>query len=295
MKRRNIRLVHTLRDFYLLCKNSAFFRAGKTCVGRCAECHIVTTPRKWATSRVDTVVSISEYVLRTHRQYGYFDQVPSSVIYNIAGFDSRPNDLDVKPPNERLVFGYLGRVEQEKGIEVLLEALRRLSLDNWRLRIGGIGDEAYLADLKRRFVDPRIEWLGFVNAQKFYQSIDVMTIPSIWPEPLGRIVIEAFAAGKSAICARSGGIPEIAMFGKQVETYPPTDVGALASIMNRALMETSRWRKGGYRAESSHAVFSEEHVVGQYRAIYSSGPARTSQAHESLQSSLSAKKSSSYS
>jgi glycosyltransferase involved in cell wall biosynthesis len=277
VKMRRIRLVHTLHDFYLLCRNSAFFRNGKVCSRRCRECAFVTMPRKWATSRVDSVVSISQYVLSSHLRYGRFQGVPASVIYNIVESAVKPSDADCNSISRPLVFGYIGRLEQEKGIDLLLEAAGRLNGD-WRLRVAGSGKPSFVAQLKRRYSDPRIEWLGFVDAASFYQSIDVTVIPSVWPEPMGRTVIEAFAADRSVICARSGGIPEVAAFGKQVETYIATDVDALAAIMNSALRDGARWRRGGCRDEAAQSVFSEAYIVDRYRAIYSNAKTRRSEA-----------------
>jgi glycosyltransferase involved in cell wall biosynthesis len=266
VKKRNIRLVHTLRDYYLLCSRSALFRDGSTCMRRCTGCKVMTANRRSASQLVDAVVSISEYVLNCHTQRGYFSAAPSSVIYNIGGTDTARS-----PRNEQadtLVFGYIGRLEDEKGIRVVLEATRYLSGANWRLRIAGVGLERYVDTLKRRFSDPRIEWLGFTTAQQFYASIDVTIVSSVWPEPLSRTVIETFASGKSAICAQSGGIPEIAILGKVVATYPAKDARALAGLMDNALVDTDLWRSGGFRDGNALNLFTDTSIVARYRAMY---------------------------
>jgi glycosyltransferase involved in cell wall biosynthesis len=122
--------------------------------------------------------------------------------------------------------------------------------------------------LKQRFADPRIEWLGFAKSKEFFRSIDVSLISSVWAEPLPRTLIETFVAGKSAICAQSGGIPEIAMLGKVVELYPPRDVAALARLMDNALTDLVRWKSGGFQDSAAQAAFSESSVVSRYRAAY---------------------------
>lgn len=273
-KRRNLRLVHTLHNFYLLCKNSALFRDGEACRGRCRECAVVTAPRRWAAPRVNALVSVSQYVLDAHRRYRYFQRTPATVIYNIveskAGVESNTGAPRRQTRGDTVVFGFIGRLEQEKGIDVILKAARHLRSRPWRLRIAGAGKDAYVSALKRNFADPRIEWLGFVDPRGFYDSVDVVVIPSVWPEPMGRIVVEAFAAGKSAVCARSGGIPEIAAYGRQVETYPAGDVAALAEVMNRVLADPQPWRQGGYRDEAAKNAFSEDDIIDRYREVYSS-------------------------
>jgi glycosyltransferase involved in cell wall biosynthesis len=270
VKKRNIRLVHTLRDYYLICSRSALFRKGSTCVRRCADCKALTANRKSASQLVDAVVSISEYVLDCHTQCGYFSHASSSVIYNIAGTAKGPgkSGSELCAPGDPLIFGYIGRVEDEKGIQIVLEAITYLAGSNWRLRIAGAGREQYVRTLKEKYTDPRIEWLGFANSSDFYPSIDVTIISSLWPEPLGRTVIETFAAGKSAICAESGGIPEIGKLGKVVATYPARDARALAAIMDDAMANAESWRNGGFRDGFAKDLFTDAAITARYRAVY---------------------------
>jgi glycosyltransferase involved in cell wall biosynthesis len=266
VKKRNIRLVHTMRDYYLLCSRSSLFRNGCTCTRRCADCTVLTANRKAASQLVDAVVSISGYVLDRHTQRGYFPEASSSVVYNIAGAGT--SSTPKREPGADLVFGYIGKIEEEKGIRVVLEATRHLPGANWRLKIAGAGLDHYVNALKQKYTDSRIEWLGFANPQQFYASIDVTIVSSVWPEPLSRTVIETFAAGKSAICARSGGIPEIAVLGRVVETYSAKDTRALAAIMESAMQDVDRWRNGGFRDAEAMNLFSDISITERYRAIY---------------------------
>ena len=217
------------------------------------------------------MVSISEYVLDCHTRRGYFSRSASSVIYNIAGKLTSRTHSPGTDPDDPLCFGYIGRVEEEKGIGVLLEAIGKLSGSNWRLKIAGVGLDGYVKALKAKFNDPRIEWLGFTNAREFYASTDVTIISSVWPEPLSRTVIETYAAGKSAICARSGGIPEVAKLGRVVATYPAKDHRALAAIMDSAMRDTELWRSGGFRDTAALNLFTDTSIAARYRAVYQAG------------------------
>ena len=118
VKRRKISLVHTLRDYYLLCSRSALFRRVRL---HCAlsDCNL-TANRRPASHLVDAVVSISEYVLNCHTQHRYFSGSPSSVIYNIGGANTTSSPRS--HPQDRLIFGCIGRLEDEKGISVVLQA-----------------------------------------------------------------------------------------------------------------------------------------------------------------------------
>ena len=274
VKARNIRLVHTVHDYYLLCPRSNLFRDGQSCEKRCVSCRALSTVSKSCSKEPDVVVCVSEAVLKTHRHYGYFEDIPSSVIHNIEHSCERP--IDVIPAARRtdaddLVFGFIGKVSQAKGLFMLLKATTYLSRGDWRLRIAGKGQDAYVAELKRQFQDPRIEWLGFTESWSFYASIDVTVVPSLWRDPLPYVVIESFAAGKAVICAESGGLPELSLLGKRVKTYPGVDVQALVEALEQALSNKDVWRCGGLKTLDSRATFMEETVTRRYRDAYQGG------------------------
>lgn len=266
--RLGIPVVQTLRDYGLMCVRSAMFRSGRQCQSRCADCALLTTPARRGSSGIDQLVAISDHVGQAHRDAGYFEGVPGRRIFNIAGLGPAPARPPAAP-DAPLTFGFLGRVEVEKGIEVLLDACGRLGGRDWHLRIGGEGVPAYVETLKRRYPDPRIEWLGNTDASAFFATIDLLVVPSIWPEPLGRILIEALEAGLSVISSDAGGLPEIAQFGKRAEIYPATDPRALAALLNRSIDDPSPWRDGGFRSDDDIDRFSEATIIAAHRSVYS--------------------------
>ena len=266
IRRRGIPLVHTLRDYAVICTRSSLFKNGRACAQRCIECKVLTRPGKAASRQVDQLVSNSDYVIGEHQRAGYFRGVPARRIFNIVPLTPR-----VRPQravSDPLVFGFIGRVEAEKGIEVVLKACEGLQREDWRLRVAGVGVTSYVDALRARYRDPRIEWVGYTDSEAFYGSIDVLLMPSVWPEPLPRTLIEALAHGLSAICAEAGGIPEIAELPRLSLTYAPTDFRALRQAMMTALADAANWRAGGLKQPGSLAVFSEEAVVAQNRAAY---------------------------
>jgi glycosyltransferase involved in cell wall biosynthesis len=276
VRKRNIRLVHTLRDYALVCVHEGMYRNGHSCERQCLDCRLFGVARKAESSKLDAVVSNSNFTLQAHRGNGLFQNVPSHVIYNIADMDEVQDNSRRGARSATLVFGFIGLIEPRKGIEVVLEATTHLVAQDWQLRIAGRGLEDYVAALKTKYTDPRIEWLGFIRAQDFYPAIDVTLVASLWPEPLPRTLIETFAYGRSAICARSGGTPEIAGLGTTVEMYSPEDAKELAEIMDSALMTPTRWREGGFRDADSQRAFLEETVRNMYRSVYEGDPKVTS-------------------
>jgi glycosyltransferase involved in cell wall biosynthesis len=267
-RRRRIRLVHTLRDYGLVCLHEGMYREKRICESACLGCRAYSFLRKSESCKVDAVVSNSKYVLDAHSRNGFFDGVPSHVIYNIADIPEAPTKADSARVDPALTFGFVGMIEPKKGIEVVLKATRLLASSNWRLKIAGRGMEAYVSGLKQEYCDLRIEWMGFVKPEKFYPSINVSLIASVWPEPLPRTLIETFAYDRSAICSSAGGTSEIAHLGKVVATYSPENFEELASLMDAALKHPSRWLSGGFRDDQARAAFSVDAVRSQYLAVY---------------------------
>jgi glycosyltransferase involved in cell wall biosynthesis len=268
VRKRKIRLVHTLHDYYMLCVRSSMFRDGCVCERQCAGCRLMTGVKKTSSEKLDQVISVSEHVLEKHLQLAYFNRVPRSILYNVMDpVTITPEGSDGVVPGA-LVFGYIGKVEEAKGIRLLLEATQLLSRSNWRLRIAGTGIGSYLNELKRQFPDSRIEWLGFTPAADFFRSIDVCIVPSIWADPLPYVTVEALFAGKSLIASRSGGIPEIATLGRTVRMFPTGEVSALAECLEEALANMGIWQHGGFIKEESKDLFVARTITAAYSARY---------------------------
>jgi glycosyltransferase involved in cell wall biosynthesis len=268
VKRRNIRLIHTQHDYYLLCLKSSMFRNGHTCKRRCLSCTISTLPRRYAATLIDAAIPVSKYLSNQHHSAGYLTRTPTQIIPNI----NLPISVEAKPQRDAtdsLTFGYIGRIEPHKGIEVLLEACNKLQQPNWKLRIAGHGSADYLRLLRQTYLDLRIEWLGFTDASTFFHSIDICIVPSLWPEPQPYVVLEALEAGKSIVTSNSGGLPEMAAFAKHSAIFPTGDIDALAHILNEAQLNPEAWRDGGFLSTEIRERFQPQHIVAAHLAFYS--------------------------
>lgn len=269
VKRRKVRLVHTLHDYYLMCPRCTLFDKGRNCEERCLSCRVLTFARRSLSRLPDSIVSVSQHALSEHTRRHYLEDRPAAIIYNIqSAFKSLPQTANGGQLSSDMVFGFIGRVEEEKGIETLLAATRQLSTPNWKLKIAGKGLDGYVERLARRFPDPRIEWLGFTDAAEFYSSVDVVILPSLWAEPLPYVCVESLHAGRSLICASSGGIPEIARLSNIVEFFPAGNVNALAEKMNLALRSPQEWQENKIPDTSRLGAFREEHIVERYLREY---------------------------
>ncbi|MEE2849006.1 MAG: glycosyltransferase [Pseudomonadota bacterium] len=260
--RRDLPLVQTLRDWSMLCARASLFRRGRRCERRCGSCVLLTAGKRARSQGVDHVIGLSGPVLETHRAAGYFRRTPGSVIGNAAGAAAiAPRPSLAEAPTMR--FGFLGRVEPEKGIEVLLAATRGLGGD-WTLNIAGRGEADYVQGLKRAYEDPRIVWLGQVEAEAFWPQVDVLVAPAVWAEPFGRSVVEAVQQGRGVIASRIGGLPEAAQGAGMSALIEPGAAGALTAAMQAAVDQPRRWRFAAVGAPA----WTEASIVEAHRAVY---------------------------
>lgn len=123
---------------------------------------------------------------------------------------------------EDFVIVYSGRVNKDKGVSELIDAMLMLqNKPNIKLMIIGstffanaVNEDDFVLSLKERAktIKDRIVFTGFIpysQMPNYLQLADIAALPSMWEEPFGLTILEAMAAGLPLITTRSGGIPEI--------------------------------------------------------------------------------------
>lgn len=151
-----------------------------------------------------------------------------------------------RPPSQpALVIGYVGRLVEEKGLEVLLMAASRLN-GPWTLQIlGGGPDRPRLEKMTQWLgVAPRVTFdqkMPSTHLPHYFSGLDVLVLPSLtrpnWKEQFGRVLIEAMACDVVALGARSGAIPEV--IGDAGLTFAEGDVDELQAQLQRLIEDVS--------------------------------------------------------
>lgn len=184
--------------------------------------------------RINGWIAISNF-MRDSFVTGGIDPCKITVLPH--AWDIAPETPEKALPATRLLF--LGRLTEAKGLIPLLDAWQQLeeTTAEGELVIGGDGP---LADwVKQRCSKlKRARYVGFVGRTEKAALIRdslAMVIPSVWWEPLGLVVYEAYDMRRPVIASSSGGLSESVMDGQTGWLCPPSDVNALASAMRHAI------------------------------------------------------------
>jgi len=113
-----------------------------------------------------------------------------------------------------LRIGLVGTLVWHKGAHVLVDALRTLQAHSYRATIFGSTDTfpAFAAEVQAKAAGLPIVFAGAFapeQAATIYRDIDVLVVPSLWPENSPLVIHEAFQAGVAVVGARTGGIPDL--------------------------------------------------------------------------------------
>lgn len=225
LKRLSMPIVQVLHGYEYVCVKSSMYRGGTNCTSQCHSRRPFRLPHRRLSRYADAVVGVSRFILEKHRELGYFTGVAESRVMHNA---RDPEVLGVPgsfvPVNAaEMRFGYLGRLDEPKGVELLIDAFRLADIDNAKLLIAGSGKPAYVDVLRDRAAGLKVEFLGHVSPRQFLGQVHSLVVPSLWHEPLGMVVAEALAHGRPVIGSRRGGIPEMIDDGMNGLLFEPND------------------------------------------------------------------------
>ncbi|MBI4617797.1 MAG: glycosyltransferase family 4 protein [Planctomycetes bacterium] len=179
------------------------------------------------------------------------------------------------------LVGMVSQLARWKGPEVFLEAAARIGRERTDVRfvlVGGVlfpeSEGNYERELRERAVslglEGRLFFAGPVgDARAWIGSFACLVHPPVRPEPFGRVVLEAMAAGVPVVASRAGGVVELVSDGETGILVPPGDAPAHARAVLSLLADPERARAMGRRGrEVAAARFSIDRTVGAVMEIY---------------------------
>jgi glycosyltransferase involved in cell wall biosynthesis len=225
---RKIPVVQTLHNFRWLCPSATFYRDGHVC----EECvdhgllrgvrHACYRDSRAATASVALMIAVhrklntwrdcvTRFIALTEFQRQKF--VASG--FPFEKFTVKPNFVD-PDPCERASAGeyavYVGRLAEDKGLRVLLNAWKQLRTP-YPLQIVGDGPER--AGLEAQVRDLQLSGVAFrgrlarSETMAAIKNARFIVVPSTWYETFGMIIAESFACGTPVLCSRLGAMAEI--------------------------------------------------------------------------------------
>jgi glycosyltransferase involved in cell wall biosynthesis len=197
-----------------------------------------------------------------------------------AGYPARkivrmlnPLDLTAYVPSDEFddYILYFGRLDPEKGVLTLLQAMRRLP----KMRLVVVGDGTQLEELDKWVRDNGVCNVEFVGAKwgealtPYLSRARLVVVPSIWYEPSPMVIYQALATGKPVIGSNIGGIPDL--LNEQTGLlFDPGDVEDLAEKIGTLALDDKRLRSMGRAARRWAEVnLDPECYYGSLMRLYS--------------------------
>ena len=215
---------------------------------------------------IGNTIGIKDYLIEQGWPRDQAHYLPNFVSADIAPAVPRRS---LSTPEDGAVILALGRLHQNKAFDVLIEAMRRLP--DVYLWLAGTGPlEAELRKQAVHFgVAPRIRFLGWQdNPAALYAAADVVVCPSR-VEPLGNVVLEAWARQRPIVAAAAQGPLELIRDGANGLLVAMDDPGALAAAINQVLANpelTDAMVRTAH--EDFVADYSEAVVVAKYLEFF---------------------------
>jgi len=220
-----------------------------------------------AAPRLAAHVAVSGVAARQVEALGELEPGSVRVLWNGVPHAARHQGVRRAPGPLRI--GAVGRLEQQKGFDVLLHALTRVP----EARLVVIGDGAERPALeqlaKHLAVWDRVVFLGWVDApHEHLLDLDVLAVPSRH-EGLPLVLLEAMAAGVPVVATRVGGIPEAVDDGATGLLVPPDDQEALTSALQTLERDPRlRARLAGAAQDRARRDFTSEAMARRYEDLY---------------------------
>ncbi len=189
--------------------------------------------------------------------------------------------------HERLLL-FVGRIEQIKGIDVLLDAMGRLLAKRPFLRdelclvvIGGAidpeedGAETEKFNELRRLIrqhsiEGNVDLIGSVDQRQlaiWYDAADICVVPSL-SESFGLVALESMACGTPVVATRVGGLQTVVEHGESGLLVPASDSAALADAMERLLTDHRLRMHLAHGARSRAEQFTWRRVADGVELLY---------------------------
>ncbi len=254
-----IPIVMTLHDYKPVCPNYMVYTNGEPC-HRCVGGHPghAVVHRCIKGSRAASAIAVTEALfVRARRLYGRVDAfiapsrhlaglmveggLPAKQMHVLPNFVADGQFCDGDSPVDRRnpTILFVGRLEEVKGVRVLLAAARLAGAD---LEIAIAGDGPLKEEVEDASKEGVVRYLGRQTWGQIAMHMDrsrAVVVPSLWEENCPMVVLEAGARACPVIASDRGGLTELVNDGEDGLLFPAGDSAALAAAMLQVGLDSS--------------------------------------------------------
>lgn len=248
-------IVQSLHNFRTVCSNALLLRDSKVCetcltksvpwpgiVHRCyrdsyaassvmAALIAIQRRRRAIDDPVTRYIALSEFSKQKYLAAGFAED-RISVKPNFVSPDPGPG------PGTGGYALFVGRLSEEKGLDVMLDAWSQLS-EPIPLKIVGDGPLVSLVERAQR-LDSRIEWLGRRPVEEVYSLVGdalCLLVPSVWYEICPKTILEAFSRGTPVVASKLGAMEEFIKHGETGWHFEAGNADELAMRVQKVFAE----------------------------------------------------------
>jgi glycosyltransferase involved in cell wall biosynthesis len=170
------------------------------------------------------------------------------------------------------VIGFVGWLLPIKGPEYLLKAMEHIWPDYPQAALIMVGKGKLDLELRTRALrmnaNGRVKFLGWrEDVSEIMPVFDLLALPSL-NEGMGRVLVEAMAAGRPIVASEVGGIPDLVKHGETGYLVPPANEKALARAIKKILNDPVCAKRMGQRGKEYCRQFSLEAMIQKLDHLY---------------------------
>jgi len=182
--------------------------------------------------KINLYISPSKFLIDRFKEDSQFKDIKIAYLPYCIGLDEYSPNYN---PDENSIV-YFGRLDFEKGIDILIDAVKGLDIS---LKIIGTGPlEYYLRNKVENEKINNVYFKGFISRQEIKKEISkslFSVLPSIWHDNFPYSIIESFALGKPVVGSKIGGIPELVQNNTSGLLFQPGNIDDLRCKLNDML------------------------------------------------------------
>lgn len=174
----------------------------------------------------DVIICVSQYELDKAARFG-IDRKRMKLIYNgIPHKDDAPKSAGAEPIH--LLF--VGRLDYQKGFDVLLKAYAKVNRNDLKLTVVGSAVNEDSVECPPMDSVEYLPWVTPSEVQALYQKADALIVPSRW-EGFAMVPLEGMAMGLPVIASNCTSLPELVTNEVSGYVFPSGDHQALADVL----------------------------------------------------------------